>query len=301
MTRDASTRLPKPRDVPLLTGKLAGAFGIVKLNATRPPTDVFCFHRHAYHEVFWLEEGAGTHFRDFGKAELGAGNLVLVPPGQMHTWEWRAGPVGYVLGFTNGFVSAGLGRLGESGPGPVAPLSGGPGWVEIARERRGYVSMLCAEMLREAGSAEAHRESRLRAMLELLLIEAARGRQDRGAVRPSALADPTVSTFIQLLEEHHRRVHRAGDYAEMLRLSPQSLSRILKENTGSAPSDFIEQRLLLEARRLLVHSSMTISEIAYHLGFATPSNFGRFFKAGCGVSPGAARSRGGCGRDADTA
>jgi AraC-like DNA-binding protein len=77
-----------------------------------------------------------------------------------------------------------------------------------------------------------------------------------------------------------------SDYAKYLHVTADHLGAVVRDQTGRTPGDIIRERLLLEAKRLLVHTSMNISEIAYALNFEDPAYFSRFFRRLVAKAPG---------------
>jgi len=75
----------------------------------------------------------------------------------------------------------------------------------------------------------------------------------------------------------------------LLNVSRTHLNNGLRRYTGHSASELIHERMILEAKRRLLHSTLTIAEIAYELRFQDPSYFGRFFRKYTGVTPGAYR------------
>ncbi len=88
-----------------------------------------------------------------------------------------------------------------------------------------------------------------------------------------------------LVEKHFREKHNVAAYASLLNKSPKTLSNLFKKIGSSTPLQFIQSRIMLEARRLLQYTDKTISEIGYELGFSDVQVFSRFFKNLEGVSP----------------
>jgi AraC family transcriptional regulator, transcriptional activator of pobA len=93
------------------------------------------------------------------------------------------------------------------------------------------------------------------------------------------------------VEQNFRAVTSISGYAQLLRVNPAALSGAVKEQTGRTAGTFIRQRILLEAQRLLLHTSLTVSEIAYGIGFEYPSYFIRFFRHLTGKTPSAFRDQ----------
>lgn len=112
---------------------------------------------------------------------------------------------------------------------------------------------------------------------------------EREAVSPSdgslTRYESIIKSFIELLVAHYRQEHGVEFYASRLNLSAHYLTCIVKRVTGQSVSDFIFEMLFSEARTLLVHSKLSIQEIAAALNFSDQSSFGKFFKRKAGVSP----------------
>jgi AraC-like DNA-binding protein len=105
--------------------------------------------------------------------------------------------------------------------------------------------------------------------------------------------DEITSRFLTLLDEHIQailegrveRMHRIKDFAADLYVHPTHLSNTIKLTTGKSPCDFVEERIVLEAQKMLGETSLSISEICYRLTFNEPTNFTKFFKAMTGATP----------------
>jgi AraC-like DNA-binding protein len=100
-----------------------------------------------------------------------------------------------------------------------------------------------------------------------------------------------VRRFRQALERSFRASTPIRDYAKMLGVTTSHLSESLRLETGSTAGELIRARLLLEAKRLLLHSELTIAEIGYELGFEDPSYFSRFIRREIETSPVELRNR----------
>ncbi|MDH6342867.1 AraC family transcriptional activator of pobA [Parabacteroides sp. PFB2-12] len=91
--------------------------------------------------------------------------------------------------------------------------------------------------------------------------------------------------FMDLLLEHYKEEHEVGFYAEKLFVSPQYLTLIIKKLTGKTTNKWIDDTLLMEARKLLKTTQEPVQQIAYRLNFSDQSTFGKFFKKYLGMSP----------------
>jgi AraC-like DNA-binding protein len=89
----------------------------------------------------------------------------------------------------------------------------------------------------------------------------------------------------------HEDSNRASHYVSALSVDSRAFVNAVLSETGKSPSAWIRDRTLLEARRLLTYTDLTISEIAYRLNFRNVSYFVRLYRRLTGISPGAARAK----------
>jgi AraC family transcriptional regulator, transcriptional activator of pobA len=94
-----------------------------------------------------------------------------------------------------------------------------------------------------------------------------------------------VRQYNFLVENHFRTKHTVAEYASMLNKSPKTLSNLFSKISSKSPLQFIQDRKMLEAKRLLRYTDKSIKEIAYEIGFEELQAFGRFFKNSEGISP----------------
>jgi AraC-like DNA-binding protein len=90
--------------------------------------------------------------------------------------------------------------------------------------------------------------------------------------------------FKRLLEDNFLQVHKVNEYASLLNITEKHLNEICKRFNGKTASAMVFDRLVLEAKRLLQHSDLTIKEISFQLNFNDPSHFSKFFKKHTGVT-----------------
>ena len=94
-----------------------------------------------------------------------------------------------------------------------------------------------------------------------------------------------VDKFFKLLTEHAKEQHMLTFYADKLFITPKYLSVVLKKLTGKTGSKWINEALVLEAKKLIKSPRSNIQEVAYALNFTDQSAFGKFFKKSMGISP----------------
>lgn len=249
-------------------------------------------HRHDHFELFWLR-GPGVHLNDSRRYELPADRpaLVLVGPGQVHGWERRARLCGTVVSFTSVFFDgrepppSTLHDYGFTYRAELPPVL--PAGPELEEE----VAPLVARCEREYAERAARWDEAIRAALRLILASALRFH--RRNEPPAAVSGPgheLVRRLQALVEEKFRHQSSVAAFARDLGVTAGHLNDVVRTQLGTTAGELIRARLLLEARRLLIHTELTVAEIAYHLGYEDPSNFAKTFRRVGGRSPGEFRA-----------
>lgn len=112
-----------------------------------------------------------------------------------------------------------------------------------------------------------------------------RSPKDEMQDRPQSRRSNYVIEFMNLLNMYYRQERSVGFYANKLFISPKYLSLIVKEMTGRSAAEWIDERVILEAKNLLRYSEKNIQQVAYELNFTNQSSFGKYFKHLTGMSP----------------
>ena len=127
----------------------------------------------------------------------------------------------------------------------------------------------------------------LRSILKRLLIKATRLiREEKNQADIPKPQYDLVRQYHILVEQHFKQKHQVADYAELLFKSPKTLSNLFKKSGDKSPLKVINERIILEAKRLLFYSDKNVEEIGFELGFSEPAHFSKFFKNQVGTPPG---------------
>ncbi len=266
---------PAPADTAFV---FVRASGVTFVN---PPSDPP--HRHDFHELILVEEGRLRHTVDGETADLGPHSLALVARGQVHAVDRAIGLVGWQLRFAEAFLPAAADAPFPATPGADPTLALAP--TDLAALAP-VADLIEVEAARPAG---AERDAALRALLTVLLLRV-------GRIRRAAGADPTAREeqrvyrdFVALLERDFAAHHGVAHYAGSLGLDPDRLSAVLTRVLGVPTKRAIDERLVLEAKRLLRHTPLPLKAIAAELGYADPFHLSKVFKRVTGLSPQAYR------------
>ncbi len=240
-------------------------------------------HRHhQLHQFFLLESGGGSIAMDGQTYELTPPVAITIPLLTVHGFQFQRETQGWVITVPQQVLDEVLKStpdLGEELSTPAVVLATPEITASIMR------------IDREHSHPRKSRRGYLTHLVGILAIDFARAlEQNRFELQKKGSTEKThLQTFLALLEERFVECHNAGGYAAAIGITTQHLNRLCRQVTGRTTSDLIQERLMLEARRSLAYTRMTVSEVAYSLGFADPAHFSRLFRKNMGLSPNAFR------------
>lgn len=157
--------------------------------------------------------------------------------------------------------------------------------VEIPEEEIEQFDTLWKMFIIEMQSDDNLQIDMLQMMLKRYLILCTRLFKSQEHYPSDKVESDIVRTFNFLVEQHFKTKHSVTEYAELMNKSPKTLSNIFSKMRSKTPLQYIQERKMLEARRLLRYSDLQIQEVAYELGYEDIQAFSRFFKKQEGVSP----------------
>jgi AraC family transcriptional activator of pobA len=238
-------------------------------------------HRHTrLHQVLLVQAGGGEVQLDDVTVPLSPGSLVNIPPGHVHAFRFERGTEGWVTTLADELLDDLFSRVGN-----VRRDLAHACVIQADEDMAWMMARIWSEF---SGQAKA-RALVLRGLSASLLGWVAR---QVAHTEPSAAAlsdSNVVQRFVALLELHFLEHWQVSDYAKALAISPTHLSRLARAASGQSALRMIEARIMREARRNLAYTHLSISTIAYSLGYADPAYFTRVFKRDAGVSPKAFR------------
>jgi AraC-like DNA-binding protein len=247
-------------------------------------------HYHEFFQIFLLH-GRAEVMHDFVEFTAKGSTVVFLSPGQVHRVNIRPGLSGTTVSFTQAFFDR------EAAPPSLLfefpfffPAEVQP-WLSLPKGDPDRIEEAFADLQREFDAAQSGAIEILRATLCILLVRANRRYAQTHPPRTTSRATQLTRQFQLAVEQHFREWQAVADYARLLGVTANHLHDIIREQTGLAAGEIIRRRRMLDAKRLLSHSDLTVSEIGYHLGFHDPSYFSRFFRRATGNTPAEFRER----------
>jgi len=242
-------------------------------------------HRHEQlSQMLFIDSGHAHVALDDITRDVEGPALIMIPPLVVHGFTFSNDINGHVLTF----FARDLARLVEDSP-PVTALLGQPGIVDLsgADERKKTVPRMVSELVSEGGRTEPGQTLALRARVLLLMVAIHRAAVlgEREADAKSNRSETLARSFQSEVDRHYSKSRSIGDYAAAIGISPTHLNRVCNQIFGTSALGVIERRIVLEARRYLRFSVLSIKEIAYVLGYEDPAYFSRFFRRQTGMTP----------------
>lgn len=252
----------------------------------RPPASELP-HRHNFQEMFIVESGHGRHAIDGEATALRPSSVSLIRKGQVHIVEHLTDFTGWIIRFSDDFLPAGIAAQAWPDPTTLFNQFGGSHTLMIPptdlRDLSSVLDLLEYEWtLRDS----VERENILRHLLAVLIIRLERVYQNTSGTTQHEREEYRIyQQFMTLLEDHFARHHDVQHYADTLQLPPVRLSRMLGRIIGKSTKQVIDERIVLEARRYLYYTDLSITEIAVTLGYTDLFHLSKTFKRLTGIAP----------------
>ena len=159
--------------------------------------------------------------------------------------------------------------------------------IPLSKTESGIMQDIFNAIKYEIDHEDVANEEMIRILLKQIIIKATRIWKSEHKI------DETVKTqeleflrkFSQLVELHFKNLHTVADYAKLLFVTPKNLNKKVTQFGDQSPNEIIKDRIILEAKRLLAHTLLTIKEIGYTLGYEDDAYFIRLFTKQTGISP----------------
>lgn len=241
-------------------------------------------HKHNnYFEIIYLSNATGTHTIDLETHSIKPPMVFLIRKDQMHCWDMQSEPSGYVVIIKKSFVDDSL------------DLEMKHLFSEISKSTCIYpedtvvIEQILELMTNEYNSAKQIENNMvLEGMLKALLaklIHVPKSQREQHQQQSNLF-----EAFKVHLNQSNKLVNSVGHYANLLNTTPQNLNAICRKENNMSATEFLSEHIVIEAKRLLIYTDLTVIEVAYSLGFSDNSHFTKYFKRFTGKTPSAFRN-----------
>lgn len=228
-------------------------------------------HQHAdLYQLFYIQSGSAHVEIEGVKRSIPEASIQVIPPLFVHGFHFSEDIEGYVLTLAAPLVAQLETQLSPK----LSTASCYP-----VRDAKNRLNSLFSALLYEYEGQELLRDSLLQALVNALTVWLARQNNRNDSVSNShGRGRETLRAFLKQVEQHYRKHWSVEEYAHSIAVSGTYLNSLCRSQTGHSALQLIHQRLLLEAKRNLIYTTMSVAQIADALGFSDPGYFSRFFK-----------------------
>jgi AraC-like DNA-binding protein len=266
---------------------IKGQFMLERFEKLQRPPNLQWPHKHSFYEIQWLTSGQSTNVIDYHQTIVAPETLFFISPGQLHQMSSAPKVKGYSITFTEAFLLLtgndkerllALSFLDNSYDVPYLKLT-----KKAIEELRPVLKLLEEEVLLSKKSPAI-----IGNLLFVLLHKIQRIIDSKR--KPSDPANVIrFKTFRQNIEEFYKKEKGLDFYAVNIGITVHRLNEICKLVSGKTAGEIVRERLLLESKRLLIHSDMSIQQISDELGYEDLSYFSRQFRKNESMTPSAYR------------
>lgn len=229
----------------------------------------------ANHNFMFLIKGEVLVETESMQQLVGANECIIIPAGNLFSIRYFKDCLGYMGSFSTDFlctspVVAGIYK------GIAFVQAGGSRITRFDHSRSGFVEMLLERIMAETLSVPQS-DDVIRANMNSFLVEMA-AEWEKGQTQRDSMPNALSNRFMKMVFENGQSNLSAAEYAEKLDVSPNHLSKTIKQNTGHPVTYWINESAMMAAKMLLKNTDLTMSEIAEQLGMLDPSYFARRFR-----------------------
>lgn len=235
-------------------------------------------HKHnQYVEIIFLTSGSGAHWIDEHRYEVQPPVLFFVNKDQVHNWDLETEPGGYVVILKKSFTEKSLDQHLHQLLSAIRGITCLP--VAAPQQLLPYFDLLAAESL--AGTESSF--TVLEGVLKALLAKIKQLAQEQLNQLPQR--NELYQLFLELISRDQPLKNKVAHYAARLNTTPQNLNAACRKAADTTAAGVLTGYIIHEAKRLLLYTDQTVSEISFRLNFNDPSHFVKYFKRSTGHTP----------------
>lgn len=238
-------------------------------------------HRIHFFALLIVTDGSGTHQVDLKEYALKKGTVLKLAKGQVHAFQKNATYKGFLVLFTEDFV---MNHFSKSSINIISHLYNYHIASPISNNEKLNSSFL-DQLNTEISNPNTFAQNNIiAALLDLYLLKLERSNQEN-SIQNNSKNYPLFISFKNLVEKNYNKTRNVKAYAKNLSTTTKNLNEAVKDFTLDTAKSFIDEYVILEAKRAIVSTDLSFKEIAFELGFDEMTNFTKFFKKHVLMSP----------------
>jgi AraC family transcriptional regulator, transcriptional activator of pobA len=242
-------------------------------------------HKHDFYHLLLFTKGSGNHLIDLQKFDVQPNQIYFMSPGQVHSWNFEGEVDGYVINFSIPFFQAFLLNPDYVQQFPCFSGIQTSSVINLPENLQAEVHTLFERIVEESETGNRLSLDMIKVLMVQLFITVGRLTFEGTDLNVKSNNYTTLKKFVILIDKNVSILKFPREYAELLFVTPNYLNAICKEFLGKSAGEMIRDRVVLEAKRLMVNLDISISQIAYQLNFRDNSYFSKFFKKYTGITP----------------
>jgi AraC family transcriptional regulator, transcriptional activator of pobA len=242
-------------------------------------------HRHDFYHIVWVVNGRGHHIIDSVRYEVKPNTLFFMAPGQIHDFVLSDDATGFTINFSPEFFALKLHSRQALTDIPIYDFEKLTNALYIDEERAHGLHVILDAIVEEYLTEQSGYEEVIWSYLRIFLLKVSRIASSDSVVDLSSRTQLLSRRFKSALEKNFSAINQTADYASLLKVTERALNEATRQAFGYTAAQLIRERVMLEAKRLLLHSEISVAEIADRLGFEDPAYFSRCFKKHTSRSP----------------
>ena len=236
-------------------------------------------HKAKFYQIVWISEGKAIFRIDFREIPVQSNEILVISSGQVCEFDTKSDYSGKIILFTGSFFAVTEFDSNFLYTSEILNHTSFNKPVSICPQLVGNLFALLDEELQHP--MDDFQPQIAQNFLRIILLEAER--------QHTTLFSPATHNvgrkFYNKVEQHFKENKNVDFYLNLLGINGKTLSKEMKSLTGNTPKTYIDARTILEAKRLLAYSELSVKEIGYELGFDEPTNFNKFFRRHTAITP----------------
>ena len=229
-------------------------------------------HRHYFYAIYWIHEGNGIHIIDFEEYEMRPDRVFFIKPEQVHFMQIEGSLKYSALQFTEDFMIPINSKVEKE-----IPI-----YIDIDKNEKSRIEILFNQIQKESVSRLPNSTVIIRSEINTLLLDLERMAMP---ISNFSILPDLLCKYREMIDKNFIKERQVQFYATQLGVCPNYMNVLTRKFLGKSALELINERTVLEIKRMLLRSDFTISEIAYRLGFNELSYFSRFFRLKTGMTP----------------
>ncbi|TDE29675.1 helix-turn-helix domain-containing protein [Flavobacterium ranwuense] len=240
-------------------------------------------HRHNSYVLVFFTKGSGTHEIDFDVFTIQPGSMFFLQPGQIHHWNLSDDVEGFVIFYSQEMYNLYFGQKTIGDYPFYSSVDNKPEMVFDVPESKAILPYF-ESLILETQTNQLLKQDKIMNLLDVIHIEIARKYSETHFHEVHSY-NVKIKNLEVLLEQNFKAEKAPSFYASKLTITLKHLNRICNEILQKTTTELITDRIILEAKRMLMDKKFTVNEIATELGYDDYSYFTRLFKKHSGMTP----------------